>query len=75
MKTIIISGLIVAITPFLGLPLSWKTFIFVGLGLLIAVKAFLGDAISKIPPKNIEGPRQTSIFAENAPDLNDEIKN
>ena len=40
MKIIYIFGLLVALTPFLGIPTSWKTFIFVVLGLTIFAKGF-----------------------------------
>lgn len=34
-------GLLTALTPFLGLPNTWKTFLYVGFGVLVAVLAFL----------------------------------
>lgn len=39
--SIIILGLVVVITPFLGIPTSWKNVVFVVIGLTISVFAYL----------------------------------
>jgi len=47
-KTFIILGIIIAIVPFLGIPYSWKTFLFVVIGLGIAITAFfIGKDLKK----------------------------
>ena len=40
MKTIYISGIVVAIIPFLGIPSSWKSVLLVALGTIIFVKGY-----------------------------------
>ena len=64
---ILILGLVVVATPFLGLPSSWKTVIFVVLGLVIASLAFLLRGDLPLPGSGRytgEG-RKTDTFAEN----------
>ncbi|MBU1557867.1 hypothetical protein KKC45_02800 [Patescibacteria group bacterium] len=40
MKTIYSSGIAVAVTPFLGIPYSWKMWLLVALGAVIFVKGY-----------------------------------
>lgn len=40
MKTISILGILVALIPFLGIPSSWKTVLFVVFGIVIFAKAY-----------------------------------
>jgi flagellar biosynthesis component FlhA len=40
-RTIIILGIIIAITPLLGFPSSFKNFIFISFGLIISLTAYL----------------------------------
>lgn len=64
---ILILGLVVAATPFLGLPSSWKTALFVVSGLAITLLAFLlrGDISYRAGEKHNKGERRTDTFAEN----------
>ncbi len=47
--TVIVLGLLVAVTPFLGIPGSWKTAVFVLAGLGMAIVGFLlrGEALAR----------------------------
>jgi hypothetical protein len=47
--TVIVLGLLVVVTPYLGLPGSWKTVIFVVAGLVLAGVGFLlrGEALER----------------------------
>lgn len=47
--TVIVLGLLIAATPFLGIPGSWKTALFVLAGLGMAIAGFLlrGEALSR----------------------------
>lgn len=47
--TVIVLGLVVAATPYLGIPGSWKTVVFVFAGLGLAAAGFLlrGEALSR----------------------------
>jgi hypothetical protein len=47
--TVILLGLLIVITPYLGIPGSWKTVIFVLGGLCLAAVGFLlrGEALSR----------------------------
>jgi len=62
--SILILGIIVVATPFLGVPSPWKTVIFVGAGLTIAALAYLlqRDVGGEI---HFEGDRKTEMFVEN----------
>ena len=64
---ILILGLVVAMVPFLGIPSSWKTVMFVASGLAIAFHAFLlrGDLSLTVSGKHTKGERRTDTFAEN----------
>ena len=64
---ILILGLIVVATPFLGLPGSWKTVVFVVSGLTIAFLAFLLRGDLPLPGGGgyADGGRKTDTFAEN----------
>ena len=54
MKTIYSSGIAVAVTPFLGIPYSWKTLLLVALGLVIFVKGYTYYKKSKKKVKHLE---------------------
>ena len=62
--SIIILGLVVVITPFLGIPTSWKNVVFVVIGLTISVFAYLlqkdmnNDGHARVE-------KRTEIFVEN----------
>lgn len=64
---IIILGFLVAITPFLGLPGSWKTGIFVLTGFIIVCIAFLqkGGKLSDIESWLVSKKKETDVFAQN----------
>ena len=65
---ILILGLTVAATPFLGIPSSWKTVIFVVSGLIIAILSFLlrGNLSLTAYSKHNKEERRTDTFAENS---------
>ena len=65
--SILILGLAVAVTPFLGIPSSWKAVLLIVLGLVIALLAFLlrGDVSFAVGGKHVKGERRTDTFAEN----------
>lgn len=64
MKTIALLGLVVAILPFLGIPVFWKTIIFVILGLVIFGRSFSyrGEINSKSDNREKS---QGRVFIEN----------
>ena len=64
---ILVLGLAVAATPFLGIPSSWKTVLFVVSGLVIAILAFLlrGNLSLTVGEKHTKGERRMDTFAEN----------
>lgn len=64
---IIILGFIIAVTPFLGLPGSWKTIIFVVSGLVVVLIAFLqkGGKLSNIESWLVSKKKETDVFAQN----------
>lgn len=72
---ILVLGLVVVATPFLGLPSSWKTVIFVISGLVIAFLAFLlrGDLPLPGSGRYTEGERKTDTFAENGSAQEDKV--
>ena len=62
--SIIILGLVVVITPFLGIPTSWKNVVFVVVGLTISVFAYLLQKdMSNGGYARVE--KRTDIFVEN----------
>jgi len=54
MKIIYLSGIFVALVPFLGIPYSWKTLLLVILGLIIFIKGYLRDRKSRKEVKQLE---------------------
>jgi len=64
---ILILGLAVSALPFIGIPNSWKTAVFVILGLAIAILAFLlrGDLPLRRKGEHSDGERKTETFSEN----------
>jgi hypothetical protein len=61
--TVIALGVLIVITPFLGIPGSWKTFIFIIAGLVLAAVGFLlrGEAL-----RRGEGQHSQGHFVENS---------
>jgi len=71
--SIIILGLVVVVTPFLGVPTSWKNVIFVVAGLVITGLAYLlrmraNDTIHHMDEK------RTETFVENGVRVSDGIE-
>lgn len=62
--SIIILGLVVVITPFLGIPTSWKNVVFVVVGLTISVFAYLLQK-NMNDDKYARVEKRTEIFVEN----------
>ena len=64
---IIVLGIVVALVPFLGFPGSWKTVIFVLVGLAIAVLAFIIRLRRMTQMRNALSTkgRQTDSYVEN----------
>ena len=65
---LIILGSIVALTPFIGIPGSWKTIIFIIVGILIAVFGFLLRLHRIIQLRNMlsKKGRQADSYVENS---------
>ncbi len=68
---ILFAGLLVFLTPFLGIPGSWRTVILVILGATIAVLGFLlrGESLSHVPAaKNTSSshPHSQQAFVESS---------
>jgi hypothetical protein len=61
--SLIILGIITIITPFLGLPWAWKTYIFVVLGLLIACISFFLRYSARL--RMLKHGRKSDTFEEN----------
>ena len=62
--SIIILGLVVVITPFLGIPTSWKNVVFVVVGFTISVFAYLLQK-NMNDDKYARVEKRTEIFVEN----------
>lgn len=65
--TVILLGLLVAITPYLGIPGSWKTVLLVLSGLGIAAAGFLlrGESIGRMPGSKTDAHGFSNTFVEN----------
>lgn len=62
-STLIVLGIIIMITPFLGIPWAWKTYIFVALGLFVALIAFFLRYSARI--RLMKHGRKSDTFEEN----------
>jgi len=64
--TVIALGVLVVITPFLGIPGSWKTFIFVVAGVALAAVGFLlrGESLARGAD---QGPEHRPYIENSAP--------
>lgn len=64
--SILVLGLVVAVTPFLGIPISWRNVVFVASGLAITILAlsFRNNSISFLNTESGHG-RKTDMFVEN----------
>jgi len=59
---ILLVSLVIALVPFLGLPLSWETFLIVAFALSIAVLAFLDIARTRTERFNLS--RESESFSQ-----------
>ncbi|MFH1401998.1 MAG: hypothetical protein ABIG87_00010 [Patescibacteria group bacterium] len=64
MKTIASLGVSVAIIPFLGIPVAWKTVIFVIIGITILSKALIYKNKNKSASDSREEPKN-NVYVEN----------
>ncbi|MBU6390038.1 hypothetical protein KGQ31_00635 [Patescibacteria group bacterium] len=63
-------GIAVIVIPFLGLPSSWKTFLFVITGIWLCVSAFkdkTGESFSASSKSYVDEGREVKSFSENQP--------
>jgi membrane protein implicated in regulation of membrane protease activity len=65
---IVVLGILIAAVPFLGFPGSWKTVIYVFVGLVIASLAFLLQLRKTSDTRNSSSKngRQTDVYVENS---------
>lgn len=70
-RTILTLAFLVLITPFLGLPQSWKTVLAVIFALGIGYCAYALEIKRFFTPEQLSKTKTTDTFAEGAPSQND----
>jgi len=67
-KLILLIGILLVLMPFLGFPSAWKTFFYMGFGIILIIVAIVGHVRRRSPLMVEREEVITEVYVSNSPD-------